>query len=340
MKCCPSCFGNRGLRVEISFRSTETGTCNYCGSKDETLIEARDLSDKFHTLLDAYQPDDAGKSLVLCLKEDWGLFPTMDDAHAKELLGDVLNDGEIVRKTFAPPKQEGPDPLSRWEELRKELMHENRFFPKTQIDLDRLARLLTALELDAKEIPAVWFRARIQTGDAAFSKEEMLAPSPKIASHGRANPAGIPYLYLASDAVTAVSEIRPHTGDTVCVAPFAVGANLSLVDLRDARRTVSPFALADLLSDEADANQMRIEMAFLQRLGDELTQPVLPLASAFEYTPSQYLCEYIKKCGYDGVIYRSSVVNNGMNLALFKPEKATVGDVQQRKVKRVSIEVA
>jgi hypothetical protein len=55
--------------------------------------------------------------------------------------------------------------------------------------------------------------------------------------------------------------------------------------------------------------------------------------------PSQYLCEFIKNCDYDGVIYRSSV-SDGMNLALFAPEKAQPGAVQQYNISKVSVAVA
>jgi hypothetical protein len=135
--------------------------------------------------------------------------------------------------------------------------------------------------------------------------------------------------------VTAISELRPHTGEIACVATFTTGNDLALVDLRNARRTVSPF----LLEDESDVGQMRSDITFLERLGEELTRPVLPQAAAFDYTPSQYLCEFIKKCGYDGVIYRSSV-SNGMNLALFRPDKATVGNVHRHTVTRVSVDIS
>jgi hypothetical protein len=84
---------------------------------------------------------------------------------------------------------------------------------------------------------------------------------------------------------------------------------------------------------------MRSDLPFLERLGDELTRPVLPQAAAIDYTPSQYLCEFIKKCGYGGVIYRSSV-SDGMNLALFDPKLAQCGTVTQYRVVRVSVDAA
>ncbi|WP_244510957.1 RES domain-containing protein [Mesorhizobium sp. LCM 4576] len=50
----------------------------------------------------------------------------------------------------------------------------------------------------------------------------MGAPPKRRSSHGRANPAGIPYLYLGSLPETAAAEIRPHTGEVACVADFTI----------------------------------------------------------------------------------------------------------------------
>lgn len=337
--CCANCFGNLGLAKEIASRAKATSDCTYCSSKNAKIINPAELGEGFRGLLDSYEQHTEGLSLVQWLRDDWDMFnhPKMDDAHAKYLLGDILNDGEIVRKLFVPVSQSTAAPVSRWEELRQELMHRNRFFPDVQIDLETLRNLLQALVLDQSDIPTKWYRARIQTEDEPFPIEKMGAPPPKIAAHGRANPAGIPYLYVASDKQTAISEVRPHAGEKVCVAGFTTASNLNLIDLRHPRRSVSPFSLADFLPDEANPGQIRLEIAFLQRLGDELTQPVSPSDAAFEYAPSQYLCEFIKQCGYDGVIYRSSI-GGGMNLALFQPARAAPGLVEQLIVTRVHVE--
>ncbi len=84
---------------------------------------------------------------------------------------------------------------------------------------------------------------------------------------------------------------------------------------------------------------MRSDLPFLERLGDELTRPVVPEAAAFDYIPSQYLCEFIKTCEYDGVIYRSSV-GEGINLALFNPLNCQRGRVERYRVSQVSVMVA
>jgi hypothetical protein len=211
-------------------------------------------------------------------------------------------------------------------------MYKNRYFPDTQIDSGRFEELL--VHLPADEMPIKWYRARIQNEDAMFSIEKMGAPPKRIASHGRANPPGIPYLYLGSTVRTAIAEIRPHTGELASVADFDVPAELRLVDLRNPRKLVSPF----LLGDESEIGQLRSDIAFLERLGEELTRPVLPQGAAIDYVPSQYLCEFIKKCGYDGVVYRSAV-SDGINMALFAPELANAISVTQYSVGRVTVEI-
>lgn len=66
---------------------------------------------------------------------------------------------------------------------------------------------------------------------------------------------------------------------------------------------------------------------------------MLPQGAALDYIPSQYLCEFIKHSGFDGVVYRSSV-SDGINLALFDLGKARGGSVEPYLVSRVSVDVS
>ncbi len=162
----------------------------------------------------------------------------------------------------------------------------------------------------------------------------MSSPPPRLASQGRANPAGIPYLYIATNPETAISEIRPHTGELASVARFEIVSDMSLIDLRNPRVSISPF----ILGDEDEVALLRGDIEFLVRLGQELTHPVLPDSVNIDYIPSQYLCEFIKKCGYDGVIYRSSV-GEGINAALFSDEMVNPLDVSRYDVSKVYVEI-
>ena len=333
-KCCAQCFGDQGLERLISEISAEDGKCSYCGDERVKLVAPRELADLFGSLVNIYERNADGRLLVDWLREDWDLFhhPRMESPRAKDLLAEVLDNGEIVRQLFVPSPKYRSDHIFNWERLRTELMHENRYFPSARFDLDRLKDLLGYLRKG--EVPTEWHRARLQIAEKPFDLSEMGAPPPRATSHGRANPAGIPYLYLGSTPETAIADIRPHTGEKACVADFTIPPGLKLVNLQNPRRIISPFDF----DDEDQLGPLRYDLAFLERLGDELTRPVVPQGAPFDYVPSQYLCEYMKKCGNDGVLYRSSV-SSGVNLALFQPGLATPRGLHQYSVLRVSAEI-
>ncbi|MBC3833477.1 RES domain-containing protein [Undibacterium amnicola] len=336
MLCCANCIADEFFRVEFFAGSNIVGRCSYCNTDNSKLLSPRALKTHFELLLSIYSPAENGLSLVELLQTNWALFPAdrLVRSVVKDLLSEILDDGEIVRQKFELPTSNNSDSLLKWKTLHNELKHINRFFPQTKINFDRLEELFGHVLIKEENIPKIWYRARIQQGSAPYAINEMGAPPKTLASHGRANPAGIPYLYLASNELTAISEVRPHTGEDVSVAEYSIINGLKLADLRHPRRTVSPFQL----EDEADIHSLLIDIDFLEQLGNELTRPIIPKSAAYDYIPSQYLCEYIKQCGYDGVIYKSSV-GNGMNTALFNPEKADCLSVKRVQISRVSVEI-
>lgn len=335
VKCCATCFGDSFLVEHIAANPHEVGKCSYCEAENAALVSASELSDWFELVTSIYAPDENGRTLVEWLKSDWDLFhhARMDIYRAKDLLAHVLDDFDIVQKTFSPLPAYAIDGGEQWVQLREELMYNNRYFPKFKLDestlrKDRLGQLLKS------NIPEIWYRARLQNSDKPFELHEMGPPPSRQSSHGRANPAGIPYLYLGSTPLTASSEVRPHTGETACIAEFKVKAGLQIVDLRNPRRDASPFNL----ETTEQVGQFRINISLLERLGVELTTPILPQGASIDYVPSQYLCEFIKNSGFDGVIYNSSV-SDGMNLALFSPKHAEGVKVHQYKIERVDVTV-
>ena len=325
MYCCAECFSDKGLKTQIiPERSSEEGDCSFCKTKKQLIVEPNELSEYFEVLISIYRPDENGKLLIEWLKEDWLLFdhPELSEACANALLSEILGDGEkkSIHRKVVPSARDQCELIMTWKRLTTELMHSNRFFPDTEFEYSRLEGLFENLVFDQSEYSSKWYRARIEKEDKCYKPNEMGAPPKRAASQGRANPAGIPYLYLGSTVETVVAEVRPHPGEIVCVAEFQIESELQLVDLRNPRSLISPF----LLSDESALAKLRSgDIKFLENLGQGLEVPVIPTAAAIDYTASQYLCEFIKKCGYQGVIYNSSV-SKGANLALFDPDKATV----------------
>ncbi|MFT4471444.1 RES family NAD+ phosphorylase [Arthrobacter sulfonylureivorans] len=287
-----------------------------------------------------YEEVDDGAPIVQLLTEEWRMFRDsgLRPADAKELLADVLDDGEIVRRAFSPIAHSGGGNLRRWEDLRDEMMHGNRWFLEEPMDMDRIAELLNQLITPQSSLENLaWYRARLTSNDVPYELKDMGAPPPHLAGHGRANPAGIPYLYLGSTRATSVAELRPHTGERACVAEFELASSeLKFADLRDPRGLISP-----LFGDESQIIKLRADLPLLERLGDELTRPVQPRGAPYEYIPTQYLCEYIKTCGFDGVLYRSSVSSDdGINIAMFRPELAKAVHIEEVSVEQVSVRIS
>lgn len=315
-KCCGNCIGDAFLAEQIEQTAKDAGDCEYCGSKGVKLINPPDLVDFFEALFGVYEESgiEGAVSLESLMRSDWGLFDGLDTVKAETLLVLIFNDNGIFHKKYVPIIDNDAFALQEWEEFRQELKHRNRYFPKNTKTIQGLEQPFVFLQGNA---PAKVFRARMCDQASPYHIDQMGKPPEKQAGNGRANPVGIPCLYVASNPETAVAEIRPHKGELVCVAEFDVEPTLRLIDLQNPRKTVSPFELDDTI-----LKLFRRYMEYLCRLGEELTMPVLPSSAHLDYLPSQYLCEYIKTIGYDGVIYRSAM-GPGVNYAIFNDSKVT-----------------
>jgi RES domain-containing protein len=151
-------------------------------------------------------------------------------------------------------------------------------------------------------------------------------PPAKKSTNGRANPIGIPYLYVASTPETAIAEIRGHKNEIISVAKFEIEENLELADLRDPRTTVTPFGI-----DDEELELIYTNLPFLELLGEELSKPIIPSEANLEYLPSQYLSEIFKHIGFHGIIYKSSV-SDGDNFVLFDDKKVKAVEVNQHQI--------
>lgn len=148
-------------------------------------------------------------------------------------------------------------------------------------------------------------------GSWPLSDEEIGAPPSQFATPGRANPDGIPYLYLSDDARTVVAEVRPWLNAEITVAKFAVDQDLKIADLRP-----SPQELRKESSDTTAKSQ-----SLRRAIGDSFATPLHP-DHEIGYSPTQLIAESIKLCGFDGIAYPSAMRYKGWNLALFNPNLA------------------
>ncbi|RVG29909.1 RES domain-containing protein [Sinorhizobium meliloti] len=167
-----------------------------------------------------------------------------------------------------------------------------------------------------------------------------MKPLPDRASEGRANPAGIPVLYLASTVETAISETRPWVGAGVSVGTFRTIKHLKLVNFIQEKPT-SAFRVIGLsaILEKVVPRQEKVLEAVWADIDNAFSRPVSREdASAADYAPTQILTELFADAGYDGIAYNSNF-NGGHNLALFDVSSAEILSCAPYEVNAVHVDV-
>lgn len=355
--CCEKCFADIFI-VEIIQKDGVVGTCAYCDGKDVKCTPPADLREIFTPLADIYAISETieflESSSSFCeehlweaIQNRWRIFS--DETCVETLLKEILiedpaGDQDNVEKYYRKVSFLKLDLKSKcderaivedthirlWQQFNDEIKKENRFFPSTVIDLDQLGNLFQAQEKKVGVAGNVkYYRARNSHGNKKYEANEMGKPPKDKAIIGRANPVGIPYLYMATNAETAISEIRPYINDFVTVGTFEIIDELNLVDL-------TLFSPLRFYRNEDFENSID-KIEYLETLGSDLAKPINPKDAELEYLPTQYLCEYIKSLGWDGVVYRSSLAK-GDNIAIFNDLKLQCINTELYQIKSTRIE--
>jgi len=150
-----------------------------------------------------------------------------------------------------------------------------------------------------------------------FDKDGSDAPPSENVNHGRVNPPGISCLYAANSVSTAISEIQPSIGQTVSIGRIKTLKDLNIFDF-DFSKTYKDSDFMDQSVVEIK-KQIGISIGkiaiFFNVLSDLFSRPAM--GNVDNYYATQYLSEYIKELGFDGIIYKSSLKKGGSNIVLF-----------------------
>lgn len=129
------------------------------------------------------------------------------------------------------------------------------------------------------------------------------APPSNLATAGRANPKLISYLYTASDEKTALYEVRPSIGQEVSIATVTIRKNLQIFDM-----------CISEIPETSDFTQVE-NYFILQKLSSLFSE--VNYGSEDEYLPTQFICDYIRDLGFDGIRFRSALNSDGQVVVLF-----------------------
>lgn len=220
----------------------------------------------------------------------------------------------------------------RWQTFEIEIRERWRLVrPSPPAEYDPVTWLTPVLPALTRRVPKsrLLYRAAMGGTFGNFSElhphsaKRMAGPTPEhCRAGGRANPPGIPVLYMATDVRTAIAEVRPWIGGHVSVATMHATRPLRLVDLSPRRRSSGSALLSPDIQE------------IVETVGSRMAQPIDPDTSESAYAPTQYVAELIRDKGFDGVIIKSAL-GKGRNVILFNTADAKVEKVDLYRISGV-----
>jgi hypothetical protein len=224
--------------------------------------------------------------------------------------------------------------LHLWQKFVVDLKFNNRFTLTGEVNEFVEQIIKYAMHHKTVHLPrdTLLYRARINdisidNDNDSFALDKMSAPPAHLAGHGRLNPKGIPYLYLASNRITAISEVRPWVGCDLTVAEFSLADDCNLVN----------FSIKHFVNKLESKQFVGSEITWRQFITWMFSAPFDPRDDT-AYIPTQFLAERIKSAHFAGIIYDSALNADGYNVTLFDVKKANAVRREKARVTVVEIE--
>jgi hypothetical protein len=348
MNCCVNCFSDQGLKNRIVAISKVVGTCDFCETENIALVKCEELEADFDELFALYTTSNMpSKSLDYNkfyplhehLPSYWSKLFNLQVLKSKDiklLLNQIGQKGIFFSEEYLEKPVEflslvtddgsSTDFGVRWESFSKEIKEKNRFFLSEKIDTDELQSIFERLAI-TYPVGQEFYRARIS--DELLQIAELGKPPQKNATPGRANPIGIPYLYVSDTAKTTLYETRVALHEGISIGKFVLTEPISLVSLKN----IADFGPFEIMDRGFSLEEFIKFRPYLQKLEGELSRPVRKQDVHLDYLPTQFLCEFIKSLGFHAVEYKSAMNLGGFNLAIFDDTRLNCIDATHHIVK-------
>lgn len=333
---CDNCFSDRELKAFI-YSEGKVGNCDCCESKESNIIKIDELLDFFNVLLNNFEHADKGTGLMALLQEEWNFFT--NETIGSTILNSVL---EKINTSIKDPNDkivyaaDIQENISYWDKLKNQLKWERRYLTDINLLIEDYgwdAYFSSQISIKKEDI---FYRARIHnsSGLFAYKAKNMFSPPRDSISSGRANPIGIPYLYLSDNIETVLYETRASFLDEVSIGRFRLKS-----DSTD-NKLISDFTeTPSLYQLKLEEVNKQIKSTLLKKIiSKDLSKPMRRYDSPIDYIPTQFICEFIKVVtGVSGIKFRSSLHSKGNNIVLFDDDIMECFHVQKHIVKEVVI---
>lgn len=344
MNCCGNCFKDPSLKNIIVSKSVNAGKCDFCEQEGAPIVPCASLSENFEVLFELYTPHpnvtkslkkDEPRFIFEHLNEYWpGLFnKSLLNRQKIKFLVDSIGRGwenfddklfqspvDFKESIFEHPKNTGSLEL-QWDSFANAIKTKNRFFLSEKLDTDLLQSIFERLTKTYKP-GHLFYRCRISNEPLIAS--ELGKPPIDKTTAGRANPVGIPYLYLSNDEKTTLYETRVGLHENISIGKFISNEPINLISLTKIS-LLGPF---HILEKDFTIEEFIRFRPYLEKLESELSKPIRKQDEQLDYLPTQFLCEYVRFMGFDAVEYKSAMDSNGINVALFNDRKVDCVEVK------------
>lgn len=331
MLICKDCFHDEELSSAISANARNQGICEVCGSKGKVATFS-EYNDFFEGVLSLFVKNEkSSKTIVDIIQEDWNLFANKEIAHT--LLEKTIatsNPGFSI-DSLVDYTDEIRERVAVWDTIKTDIKEKYRFFPNIREFMD--GKYLQCGENGLSEGSEL-FRARVTpAGGDTLKIGEMGCPPKSMSTAGRANPIGIPYLYLCDSAKTTYYEVRAVYLDNLSVGTFKVTRPLRIVDF------THNVSLYNAYNSDVPFQEIVIKKKIVDAISADLSKPLRRYDTELEYVPTQFICEY---CRYelkaDGISFESSLHKGGRNHVLFDESSAECIKVENHEITKIDID--
>ena len=330
MLICEECFADPELRAAVSANSTSSGECDICHTYGK-LLDLSEFTDFFDALLFLFEPVSNGKTVVNFIQDE--KKKKKNESAAYGILDDILKSGSYSFSITdsVDYNSDIKDRIAVWDRLKKSVKERSRFFT----DMDDFTRYNYLSVGDGLHVGQRLYRSRITpAGKEKIKRSEMGCPPKELATAGRANPIGIPYLYLSDSAKTTYFEVRAVYLDKLSVGIFKIIRNQKLVDfVYDVNLYLS------FIDGTLPLKEIIIKKKIIDEISHDLSKPLRRYDSELEYVPTQLICEYcLRELNADGISFDSSLYKGGRNYVLFDQTAAKCVRVDCHEITRIDID--
>lgn len=333
---CTDCFADRELVAFINSQAKITD-CQFCGTKNVGCIHVEELFAFFDELLSCFKPDGAGVMLKSVIQGNWSLFSTIDSSYQllnyflSKVHTPIANADQLV--DFSNSILEN---VGHWDKLKQQLVTRHRYITDVNYLTDELGWdgfFSSQIEISKSQ---QLYRARLHhnSGESPYTEDKMFCPPATQSTAGRANPSGIPYLYLSDNPDTVLYEIRAAYLDEISIGTFEVKDSINDQVFIADFTTSSTIFHPSMIGEKIKSTLLK------QKISADLSKPMRRYDSELEYIPTQFICEFINiYTGVRGIKFRSSLHVAGNNFVIFDQNIMKCTDVRQVKVGRVEISI-